>query len=226
MPSLHRHGTDQKGVGIFQQVFCNAKRADVYTSALLADAMKPLNVLSKFENHFAIRTVRFQVQLEADGYFSAQKFSSLQPPQAGRVGTNLQFSNPILQIQLQNTCWASPKPDFLHWGQLPEGERTGKAGTHETFDRITRKCRKTKIAGCKSHPATRKWSCLLNNCHRTETGPSSSDCSTPTLDEWSAFATFLADVIEKYASVLEIDKAESLSNNENQQDAVDTTIAA
>lgn len=48
----------------------------------------------------------------------------------------------------------------------------------------------------------------------------------PTLDEWSAFAIFLADVIEKYASVLEIDKAESLSNNENQQDAVDTTIAA
>ena len=74
MPSLHRHGTDRKGVGIFQQVFCNAKRADVYTSALLADAMKPLNVLPKFENHFAIRTVRFQVQLEADGYFSAQKF--------------------------------------------------------------------------------------------------------------------------------------------------------
>ena len=114
MPRLHRHGTDRKGVGIFQQVFCNAKRADVYTSALLADAMKPLNVLSKFENHFAIRTVRFQVQLEADGYFSAQKFSSLQPPKAGRVGTNLQFSNPILQIQLQNTCWASPKPDIPH----------------------------------------------------------------------------------------------------------------
>ena len=114
MPRLHRHGTDRKGVGIFQQVFCNAKRADVYTSALLADAMKPLNVLSKFENHFAIRTVRFQVQLEADGYFSTQKFSSLQPQQAGRVGTNLQFSNPILQIQLQNTCWASPKPDIPH----------------------------------------------------------------------------------------------------------------
>ena len=73
MPRLHRHGTDRKGFGISQQVFCNAKRADVYTSALLADAMKPLKVLSKFENHFAIRTVRFQVQLEADGYFSAQK---------------------------------------------------------------------------------------------------------------------------------------------------------
>ena len=35
--------------------------------------MKPLNVLSKFENHFVIRTVRFQVQLEADGYFFAQE---------------------------------------------------------------------------------------------------------------------------------------------------------
>ena len=56
-----------------------------------AGAMKPLKVLSKFENHFAIRTVRFQVQLEVDGYFSAQKFSSLQSQQAGRVGTNLQF---------------------------------------------------------------------------------------------------------------------------------------
>ena len=49
------------------------KFADVYTSALLAGAMKPLNVLSKFENHFVIRTVRFQVQLEADGYFFAQE---------------------------------------------------------------------------------------------------------------------------------------------------------
>ena len=45
--------------------------------------MKPLNVLPKFENHFANQTVRFQVQLEAGGYFSAQKFSSLQPQQDG-----------------------------------------------------------------------------------------------------------------------------------------------
>ena len=66
----------------------------------------------------------------------------------------------------------------------------------------------------------------MNNFHRIENNPTPSECSTPTLDEWSTFAAFLADVIEKYASVLEIDKAESLSNNENQQDAVDTTIAA
>ena len=35
--------------------------------------MKPLNALPRFENRFAIETVRFQVQLEADGYFSAQE---------------------------------------------------------------------------------------------------------------------------------------------------------
>ena len=70
-----------KGLGAPQQAFCNANGvcigdtlladADVvYTSALLADAMKPLNVLAKFENHFVNQTVRFQVQLEAGGYFS------------------------------------------------------------------------------------------------------------------------------------------------------------
>ena len=74
--------------------------------------------------------------------------------------------------------------------------------------------------------ATRKWRCPLNNCHRTENNPTSSECSTPTLDEWSVFATFLADVIEKYTSVLEIDNAVSSTNNKNQQDAVDTALAA
>ena len=74
--------------------------------------------------------------------------------------------------------------------------------------------------------ATRKWSCLLNNCHRTEISPAHSECSTPTLDEWSAFATFLADVIEKYASVLEIDNAVSSTNNKNRQDAVDAALAS
>lgn len=74
--------------------------------------------------------------------------------------------------------------------------------------------------------ATRKWSCLLNNYHRTETRPALSQCSTPTLNEWSAFATFLADVIEKYASVLGIDNVVSSTNNENQQDTVDAALAS
>ena len=66
----------------------------------------------------------------------------------------------------------------------------------------------------------------MNNCHRTENNPTSSEYSTPTPDEWSAFAAFLADVIEKYASVLEIDSTVSSTTNKNQQDAVDTAFAA
>jgi len=46
----------------------------VYTKTLLATTMKPLNALPKFENYFLIRTVRFQVQLEADGYFFLGSF--------------------------------------------------------------------------------------------------------------------------------------------------------
>ena len=65
----------------------------------------------------------------------------------------------------------------------------------------------------------------MNNFHRTENNPTSSECSTPTPDEWSAFAAFLADVIEKYASVLEIDSAVSSTTNENQQDTVDTALS-
>lgn len=53
----------------------------------------------------------------------------------------------------------------------------------------------------------------------------------PMLDEWSALATFLADMIEKYADVLEVDKMETASRvsegkvpapeNENQQNMVE-----
>jgi hypothetical protein len=61
--------------------------------------MKPLNVLPKFENHFANQTVRFQVQLEADGYFlhinfrvcNRSKQGEFVPP---RNFLNLFFTNP------------------------------------------------------------------------------------------------------------------------------------
>lgn len=82
---------------------------------LLADAMKPLNVLSKFENHFAIRTVRFQVQLEADGYFLQEKFFAFATAASRASRYHLaSFEPDLLQIQLQNTCWTSPKPDIPH----------------------------------------------------------------------------------------------------------------
>ena len=31
----------------------------------------------------------------------------------GQVGTNLQFLNRIFQIQIQNACWAVPKPRLI-----------------------------------------------------------------------------------------------------------------
>ena len=56
------------------------------------------------------------------------------------------------------------------------------------------------------------------------------------LDEWSALATFLADMIEKYAEVLEVDEMETASRisdvkvpaqkNENPQISVEKTTAA
>ena len=56
------------------------------------------------------------------------------------------------------------------------------------------------------------------------------------LDEWSALATFLADMIEKYADVLEVDKMETASKvsegkvpalkSENQQNSVEKYRAA
>ena len=113
----------------------------------------------------------------------------------------------------------------MHWGQFPQRNSTGKAGTLKNFNRMNQKIFLKNPLDCQSS-ATRKWGCLLNNCHRTEISPAPSQCSTPTLDEWSAFATFLADVIEKYASVLEIDNAVSSTNNKNRQDAVDTALAA
>ena len=66
----------------------------------------------------------------------------------------------------------------------------------------------------------------MKKYHSAEINSDTIVCSTPTLDEWSALATFLADVIEKHASVLEMDKVESLSNDKIHQDPVDTVLAA
>ena len=54
-----------------------------------------------FKIKFIIHAVSFKENLEADGYFSTQKFSSLQPQQAGRVGANSQVLNQVFQIRLQ-----------------------------------------------------------------------------------------------------------------------------
>ena len=110
--SLHPTDAEHKGFGhsptsilqrkwcLYRQTHCLQEQRIVYTSALLADTVKPLNVLSKFENHFAIRTVRFQVQLEADGYFLLRRFLRLHPQQAG-----IQHKNAL--VSRLNDRWTS-----------------------------------------------------------------------------------------------------------------------
>ena len=116
MQSCSLHPPDAvHGFGCSQQVFCRAKMVFVYTKTLLATTMKPLNALPSFENHFAIETVHFQVQLEADGYFSVQEIFAFATVASRASRYHLaSFEPDFLQIQLQNTCWASPKPDIPH----------------------------------------------------------------------------------------------------------------
>ena len=77
--------------------------------------MKSLNLPSNFENYFASQTVRFQVQLEADGYFFAQEVFEFATAASRASRYHLaSFEPDFLQIQHQNTCWALPKPDVQH----------------------------------------------------------------------------------------------------------------
>ena len=57
---------------------------------------------SKFENHFASQTVSFQVQLEADGYFSVQEIFAFATAASRASRYHLAiFESDFLQIRLQ-----------------------------------------------------------------------------------------------------------------------------
>ena len=69
----------------------------------------------RFENHFAIETVRFQVQLEADGYFSVQEIFAFAIVASRASWYQLAiFWIRFFKSDFKNTCWASPKPDIQH----------------------------------------------------------------------------------------------------------------
>ena len=69
--SLHPSDVVQ-GFGISQQAFCNAKMVFVYTKTLLARVLWSLSTcFPNFKIILQIRPSVFQVQLEADGYFSS-----------------------------------------------------------------------------------------------------------------------------------------------------------
>ena len=116
--SMHPSDAVQ-GFGISQQAFCNATVAVVYTAALLATTMKPFNVLPRFENHFAIKTVRFQVPLDAGGYFFAQEifvFASA-ASRASRYQLAI-FESDFTNLNSKTLVWLRPNPIFskkLRW---------------------------------------------------------------------------------------------------------------
>ena len=62
-----------------------------------------------------IRPSVFKFNLKRTVIFCKKNFSHLQPPQAGRVGTNSQFFESVFyKSDFKNTCWASPKPNIQH----------------------------------------------------------------------------------------------------------------
>ena len=69
--------------------------------ALLATMVLVLRTLLKHENHFVNQTVRFQVQLEADGYFFLGSFRICNRSKQGDLVSTRKFLNLILQIRLQ-----------------------------------------------------------------------------------------------------------------------------
>ena len=124
--SLHPTDAEHKGFGhsptsILQRKWCLYRQTHCLQMQTLYIRLPCLRMLwnlstcfPKFENHFAIRAVCFQVQLEVDGYFSAQKFSHLQPPpQAGRVGTTSQVLNLIFyKSSFKTLVGLRPNPIF------------------------------------------------------------------------------------------------------------------
>ena len=87
----------------------------VYTKTLLAGAMKPLNVLSKFENHFANQTVRFSSSTWSGRlFFFLENFRVCIRSKQGELVPTRNFWIWFYKSEFKNACWASPKPDVPH----------------------------------------------------------------------------------------------------------------
>ena len=64
----------KKGLGFPNKYFATQNKQMYIRLHCLRMLWNLSTCIPKFKNHFAIRTVRFQVQLEADGYFLQEKF--------------------------------------------------------------------------------------------------------------------------------------------------------
>lgn len=93
--------------------------AFVHTKALLAGAMKPLNILSKLRKSFCDQDRPFSSFTWCGRLFFAQEVFEFAIAASRVIRYHLaSFEPDFLQIQLQNTRWASPKPDVQHKNAL------------------------------------------------------------------------------------------------------------
>ena len=103
-----------KGLGVPNKYFATQKKQMYIHLHCLRVLWSLSTCFPNLKIILQIRPSVFKFNLKRAVIFLLRRFLRLHPQQTGRVGTNLQFLNPILQIQLQNTCWASPKPDIPH----------------------------------------------------------------------------------------------------------------
>lgn len=77
--------------------------------------MKPLKVLSKFENHFANQTVRFSSSTWSGRLFFCPGFFCVcVHSKQGELVPTHDFWIWFYKSDFKNDCWASPKPDIQH----------------------------------------------------------------------------------------------------------------
>ena len=125
--SLHPTDAEHKGFGhsptsilqrkwcLYRQTHCLQEQRIVYTSALLAGATKPLNVLSKIWKSFCNRD-RLLSSSTWSGrlFFCSGGFCVCIHSKQGKLVPTCNFWIWFYKSGFKNTCWASPKPDIQH----------------------------------------------------------------------------------------------------------------
>lgn len=115
MPRLHRHGTDRKGFGISQQVFLQCKTSRCIYVCIACGCYETSQRAFQIWKSFCNQDRPFSSSTWSGRLFFCTKIFEFATAASRASWYHLaSFEPDFLQIQLQNTCWASPKPDIPH----------------------------------------------------------------------------------------------------------------
>ena len=104
-----------KGLGVPNKCFATQKKQMYIRLHCLRVLWSLSTCFPNLKIILQIRPSVFKFNLKRTVIFCKKNFSHLQPPQAGRVGTNSQFFESVFyKSDFKNTCWASPKPNIQH----------------------------------------------------------------------------------------------------------------